>query len=82
MRKISLDMDALQVESFETQQDQLDLRGTVHGNYRSQGPSFCQTECGDQCLSGYGPCENSVAWTDGEAACPCGDTLVGCTLEC
>lgn len=77
MRKISLDVDALEVESFETVGDDAEERGTVHANWgRTQSPSVCRTYCGSQCPSGPMPCEGSVAWTDGYNACPCDWTVL------
>lgn len=83
MRKISLDVDALEVESFQTVSDDERKRGTVDGNsipggQRSVDPTFCATQCGDRCLSGWQPCQPSDAWTDGMAACMCADTTGRC----
>lgn len=76
MRKSSLDVKTLKVESFETESGNAETRGTVHGNaLRTQGPTFCATMCGAECPSGPVPCEGSAAWTDGMAACVCDDTL-------
>lgn len=72
MRKISLDVNALQVESFETGDGKLKLEGTVHG-YITQ-LSCPQTMCGQGCLSGPQPCRPTIAWTNGQAVCLCNDT--------
>ena len=69
MRKISLDVAALRVESFETVDEKSKERGTVHG----QASLFTcpPTGCGQQCLSGWRPCQPTDAWTDGEVMCYC-----------
>ena len=77
MRKISLDVNSLQVESFETADDKAKERGTVEG--RSDNPynswyTCPETRCGEECLSGPHPCQPSAAWTDGQVACLCNDT--------
>lgn len=46
MKKISLQMDALRVESFETTSHPAALRGTVKG--AGTGVSACLTECGGE----------------------------------
>lgn len=71
MRKISLDVNALRVESFETGEKDGE-RGTVKG-YFSQF-TCPQTQCGDQCLSGPMPCFPTEAFTNGQVACVCNDT--------
>jgi hypothetical protein len=74
VRKISLDVTELQVESFDTVDEKSKERGTVHGHLSQFGcqPSqyTCpQTMCGEQCLSGWRPCQPTDAWTDGERMC-------------
>ncbi|HEU4451952.1 MAG TPA: hypothetical protein VFR81_02795 [Longimicrobium sp.] len=69
MRKINLDVNALRVESFETVDDKAKTRGTVHGYYTEF--TCPQTMCGEQCESGWRPCQPTDAWTDGEMACLC-----------
>lgn len=70
MRKISLDVDDLRVESFETVGDDGETRGTVQAYYSR--PTECpQTQCGAECPSGWSDCEASIAWTDGYAVCRC-----------
>ena len=72
MRKISLDVNALQVESFDTEKDASGERGTVNGYYSQF--SCPMTQCGADCLSGPRPCQPTHAWTDGQVACLCNDT--------
>lgn len=78
MRKLGLDVDALEVESFETVDGGGPGQGTVYGNQRSVAPTFCHTQCGGGCPSGPSPCEGSIAFTDGLAVCPCDDTTGRC----
>lgn len=73
MRKISLNVNELRVESFETEKDDAGTRGTVHGNYLTQF-TCPQTMCGQDCLSGWRPCQPTDAWTDGERMCYCGES--------
>jgi hypothetical protein len=73
MRKIKLDVNTLKVESFDTAEDEANVRGTVQGHYYTQF-TCPQTQCGDQCLSGPMPCYATEAWTDGQNACFCNDT--------
>ncbi|HWU09297.1 MAG TPA: hypothetical protein VN520_23430 [Streptomyces sp.] len=70
MRKISLDLDALKVESFETEDGDTE-KGTVQAYYSMF--TCPRTQCGAECPSGPHPCEGSYAWTDGQAVCPCND---------
>ena len=70
MRKITLDVNALRVESFETV-DESKARGTVQGYYTQV--TCPQTQCGAQCPSGPMPCHDTVAWTNGQVACFCND---------
>ena len=63
MKKISLDLDALRVESFETTTDARTARGTVRGAESAEpteathcgsceascGPTFCLFTCGQSC---------------------------------
>jgi hypothetical protein len=72
MRKISLDVNTLRVESFQTEKDTAGERGTVNGYYSVF--SCPQTQCGEECLSGPNPCQPSRAWTNGQVACLCNDT--------
>lgn len=71
MRKISLDLADLRVESFETVDEKSKEQGTVQG-YASL--FTCPlTMCGQDCLSGWRPCQPTDAWTDGERMCYCGE---------
>ncbi len=72
MRKISLDVNELRVESFETVDEKAKERGTVEA-YDSL--DTCQTQCGHQCLSGWRPCEPTDAFTDGRNWCYCGGSV-------
>jgi hypothetical protein len=69
MRKISLDVNELRVETFETEKDDSSTRGTVHGHISEL--TCPRTGCGQQCLSGWRPCQPTDAWTDGEVMCYC-----------
>lgn len=71
MRKISLDVNALRVESFDTEDGKPRERGTVEGYYYTQ-ITCPQTQCGQECLSGWRPCQPTDAWTNGEVMCFCG----------
>lgn len=58
-RKISLDVDALRVDSFPTDGGDGDARGTVHGlQLLSNG-----------CVSGYPTCASACSETDGIRIC-------------
>ena len=72
MRKISLDVSELRVESFETE-DEAKERGTVQG-YLSQF-TCPRTQCGEDCASGPMPCFPTEAWTNGYEACFCNDSV-------
>ncbi|HET7463155.1 MAG TPA: hypothetical protein VFJ82_18015 [Longimicrobium sp.] len=72
MRKISLDVDTLKVESFDTEDGKGAARGTVRGYYTQF--TCPQTQCGQECLSGPMPCYQTEAWTDGQMACFCNQT--------
>jgi hypothetical protein len=69
MRKISLDVTALRVESFETVDEKAKERGTVHGHVSQF--TCPQTMCGQECLSGWRPCQPTDAWTNGDRMCYC-----------
>ena len=75
MRKVSLDVNALRVESFETEDGKLKERGTVHGQVYYTQFTCPQTQCGDQCLSGSHPCDPTHAWTNGQMWCLCNASL-------
>ncbi len=85
MRKISLDVTALRVESFEMVNEGSEKRGTVRGyatlatcpNTQLLGcveTAAGQTQCGTECLSGWRPCQPTDAWTNGEVMCWCGES--------
>lgn len=70
MRKISLDVNELRVDSFETVDGKGGKQGTVHGH--ATFFTCPQTMCGEQCLSGWRPCQPTDAWTNGQQMCYCG----------
>jgi len=72
MRKINLDVNALRVDSFDTEGDKAAARGTVQA-YITQ-ITCPRTQCGEQCLSGPNPCFPTEAWTNGQVACYCNNT--------
>ncbi|HEU0053457.1 MAG TPA: hypothetical protein VFQ39_09785 [Longimicrobium sp.] len=77
MRKISLDVNALRVESFDTENGTDAKRGTVRGYVTLAAcpvTNAGQTQCGQQCLSGWRPCQPTDAWTNGEMMCYCGES--------
>ena len=45
MRKISLDMDALKVESFDTVERSMEKRGTVRGYFTRDWEESCANSC-------------------------------------
>ena len=60
MKKIRLDLDRLDVETFETSAAELPARGTVHGHYSQVGTcdavvgtcqlnGTCARTCGSRC---------------------------------
>lgn len=67
MRKIKLEMDGLQVDSFETAAAALSERGTVHGHYSQMGTcdgrvatcqdgGTCDVGCGTNTCTGDAWC--------------------------
>lgn len=70
MRKINLDVTALKVESFDTVDEKSPVRGTVQGHILTQ-LTCPQTMCGEDCLSGWRPCQPTDAWTNGQMMCYC-----------
>ena len=59
MKKIKLELDRLQVESFDTAAAESDSRGTVHGHWSQMGTcdgraATCQWggTCGNGCATG------------------------------
>ncbi len=77
MRKINLDVTALRVESFETVDEKSKEQGTVQGHAFSH-ITCPQTMCGQECLSGWRPCQPTDAFTDGEVMCYCGGSQYDC----
>ena len=75
MRKISLNVDTLRVESFDTEDGVAKTRGTVRGNYYPTQFSCPETQCGAGCLSGPAPCYPTLAFTNGQVACFCDQSL-------
>ncbi|HEU0054855.1 MAG TPA: hypothetical protein VFQ39_16835 [Longimicrobium sp.] len=76
MRKISLDVSKLRVESFDTVDESPETRRTVEGNLAPTQIFSCpQTQCGAGCASGPAPCYPTLAWTNGQVACLCNDSL-------
>jgi hypothetical protein len=75
MRKISLNVNELRVESFNTENGDPAKRGTVHAHITQflncPGTNAGYTQCGQQCLSGWRPCQPTDAWTNGEVMCQC-----------
>ena len=53
MRKLSLNVESLSVQSFETTEAAKDARGTVLGNQRTaHGPNCGDTSIADACVTG------------------------------
>lgn len=73
MRKISLDVSELRVESFDTAADEATTRGTVQA-YATQFGTCPRTQCGQECPSGPQSCYFTEAFTDGQVACLCNTT--------
>ena len=71
MRKLILDVTALQVQSFEAVDEKSNDQGTVKGHAITQ-LTCPRTMCGRECLSGWRPCQPTDAWTNGEVMCDCG----------
>jgi hypothetical protein len=73
MRKLTLDLDSLAVQSFETGEDEA-VRGTVHGNYLTE---WGCTGMDPNCKSNYDATDCRVSDL-GTCAGTCGSTC-GCT---
>lgn len=76
MKKLSLDLSSLRVESFETDVERQSLRGTVRGNAQSDCCTFsCAGTCGILPPSAIEPAKPSAACageTDDYTGClPC-----------
>lgn len=72
MKKLTLDVDALQVESFATEAAGRGRRGTVYGRNHTRGGHFT---CGGTC-DGANTCDCPVT-ADPTCLEPCGTTLCG-----
>jgi hypothetical protein len=59
MRKIKLDLDALEIASFPTVGEGAGGHGTVHG-WDQSGPATCL---------GQATCASACSWTNGAVAC-------------
>jgi len=76
MRKISLDVDALEVESFATAERGAEKRGTVHGHsfplscLRTRNDPTCDEYCYPQTVEGEYTCGQYICNTDGGTG-PC-----------
>jgi hypothetical protein len=91
MRKLTLDLDSLAVQSFETTPDGAAARGTVRGEAAEATP-YCQSPvcllteqpsckgtCEDTCYdSCFGSCGSCIASCPGTCAASCGDTCPYC----
>ncbi len=95
MNKIKLDLDSLQIESFETTPDESGAKGTVHGLVGSGEPEFCtdfticiqicpQPTIGTACPSFGSTCGNTCGGTCGSTCgSTCGNTCGGtCAVTC
>jgi hypothetical protein len=74
MRKITLDVDALEVESFDTSTKDAEERGTVRGHNDQSYPNWgCPFSWGTYCSPS----------ASGEIVCECADpSLDPCSSEC
>jgi hypothetical protein len=77
MKKLTLDVDALQVESFATETAARGRGGTVHAHNHTRGNHLT---CGGTC-DGGNTCNCPIT---AEVTClePCGTTLCGETSTC
>ncbi len=64
MKKIRLDLEALEIVSFPTSEDDDAERGTVHGRATQYDPDSCP---GVTC--GYATCASGCSETDGVRIC-------------
>jgi len=69
MRKLKLDVDALRVETFETDRG-MGRVGTVRGQMPFEMPATDESRCGDVCEGG-GSGWYSVDANSGCNSCPC-----------
>lgn len=83
MKKITLDLDDLKVESFETTAEASDAPGTVHG-YITRDLTLCDqctdSTCGSTCGGSCSPtCTNTCAPTCAQTcSSTCDSTCSGC----
>ena len=78
MKKITLDLDALAVDTFETVAPRESALGTVRGLEGSE--TVCVTVGGYECVSQYTDCDCTDAWDcSGQLTChfSCVDTCDG-----
>ena len=76
MRKLTLDLDALQIDSFEITDDAKARRGTVHGHVDYTNPVVCNTAVDCSFNSCYSNCQSNCGVT-------CIDTCdVTCERSC
>ena len=81
MKKLKLDLDALQVETFEAERAPA-LRGTVQANFTS-GPFACQDQCYSNGCSDFGcPSEHCSGWECGSLSGCVSYEVANCTVEC
>lgn len=64
MAKVKLNLDALNVESFETSAELREMKGTVRGNSGPVSLFSPEDTCGDSCLD-PGSCAGTCACTGG-----------------
>jgi hypothetical protein len=62
MRKLKLDMESLNVESFSTGHTE-DAEGTVHGHVRATDPNAPTTSMNDQMTCGQNSCAGASCYT-------------------
>jgi hypothetical protein len=78
MRKLKLELDRLEVESFDTASTQK-RKGTVIG----EELCTCNTYCGQATCPGCPTCDNTCAYTCDDATCPACPTCANtCANTC
>jgi hypothetical protein len=85
MSKIRLDLDALQVESFDTTGGEKHARGTVRGNGVAADPVAADTVEADTCGGGCSwdsNCARSCPWTCAGDPESCGGSCEGTCHTC
>jgi hypothetical protein len=87
MKKLKLDLDALEVETFEAERAPA-VRGTVQANFTS-GPFACQDQCYSAdcsnfgCASDFGcASEHCSGWECGSLSGCVSYEVINCTVEC